>query len=345
VKRSELDRAWSERLAPPGAFACEPDASLGDRIDPFIAWQADCWPQLARSLEGLGAVRDREIGLGERRVRVQFNPGRVVSTTAKVDQASIRARPCFLCPANLPAEEKGLAFGADWVLLANPFPILPRHLVLAHREHRPQRARDAIPALLELSMATAGSVAVMFNGPAAGASAPDHLHLQTVQAGVMPEESTAWKVVDGAAADTVVDGPALKLWVVPGPGPVLLAFFGDKPAVEGALFAAVDALGEVLGEPEEPRLNLVGGARDGRVLAMLFPRRAHRPGFYYAEEPHRRLISPGAIDMGGQLVTVRESDFEALDAQQVQELYRETCIAPEHLASLRARLERRLRHD
>jgi hypothetical protein len=343
VDRTALDRAWAGRLVAPEALPVAPGDELGAWIDPYITWQASRWPQLARSLEGLAAVRHREVRLGGRRIRVQFNPGRAVSTTAKVDPASIRARPCFLCPANLPPEEKGLAFGGDWVLLANPFPILARHLVLAHREHRPQRARDAIATLLELSLATAGSVAVMFNGPAAGASAPDHLHLQTVQAGWMPEESTAWTVVDGADADFLLQRSSLAVWVVPGPGPVALAFHGELDAVARALHRSLDALGEVQGEPEEPRLNLVAGARDGGVLALLFPRQAHRPSAYHAEEPHRRLISPGAIDMGGHLITVRESDFEALDAEQIRTLYRETCIAPERLAALCALLERRIR--
>ena len=62
--------------------------------------------------------------VGERTLVVQFNPGRTVNSTAKVDAATIEKRPCFLCAGNLPPEEKGLAFGPDLVILANPFPIL-----------------------------------------------------------------------------------------------------------------------------------------------------------------------------------------------------------------------------
>ncbi len=345
VQHDRTDQGWAGRFVPRGALPPAASfTSLGARLEPFLDWQADCWPRLAAAREGLAAVQSREIQVGSRTVQAQFNPGRAVSTTAKVDPASIRKRPCFLCPGNLPAEEKGLAYGRHWVLLANPAPILPMHFVLAHREHRPQRARDAIPTLLDFAGDTAGQVSCFYNGPLCGASAPDHLHLQAVRAGLLPEECAAWAVVDGAPADRLVQRPRLDLWVVQGPGPVVLAFFGEPRVVRRALAAAVDALATVQGEPEEPRLNLLAAGREGRVLALLFPRAAHRPACYHAPEPERRLISPGAIDMAGLLVTVRRDDFEALDPTLVDTIYRETSLPPERLGLVRDLLERRLAH-
>ncbi len=337
------DSGWAGRFVPRGAIA--PAGSfptLGAQLGPFMEWQAGCWPRLAQARVGLAQVCSRDLSLGDRVVRAQFNPGRAVSTTAEVDAASIQQRPCFLCPTNLPPEEKGLAYGRHWVVLANPAPILPDHFVLAHREHRPQRVRDAISTLLAFAGDTRGHTACIYNGPACGASAPDHLHLQAVQAGLLPEELAAWRVVDGEPADLLVDRPRLRAWLVPGPGPVLLGFCGQARPVERALTAAVDALGMVQGEPDEPRLNLLASGRDGQVLALLFPRDAHRPACYRAPEPERRIISPGAIDMAGLLVTVRQRDFDALSPSLVRDIYRETSLATERLALVRDLLERRL---
>ena len=340
-----VDGGWAGRFVPRGVL---PPASIapsfGARLAPFMDWQAGCWPRLATARAGLEAVRTRELSVDGRRVLAQFNPGRAVSTTAKVDAASIQQRPCFLCPANLPDEEKGLAYGRHWVLLANPAPILPQHFVLAHRDHRPQRARDAIPILVAFAADTGGYASCIYNGPACGASAPDHLHLQSVQAGLLPEELAAWAVVDGAPAEGIVSGRRLRAWVVPGPGPVLLGFFGSPTVVQRALNAAADALAMLQGEPDEPRLNLVASGRDGQVLALLFPRAAHRPACYHAPEPQRRLISPGAIDMAGLLVTVREADFESIDVPLVRDIYRETSLGMEHMARVRDLLVRRLAH-
>ncbi|MCK7533373.1 MAG: DUF4922 domain-containing protein [Marinilabiliales bacterium] len=42
-------------------------------------------------------------------IAVQFNPGRITSSAAKVDARSIEARPCFLCEKNRPPEQRGHA--------------------------------------------------------------------------------------------------------------------------------------------------------------------------------------------------------------------------------------------
>lgn len=318
--------SWDERLADPAAL---PEGPLGHRIGPFLAWQAARWPRLAEARAALAGMRTRELRAGSRRVLVQFNPARAVSTTAAVDPGSVAARPCFLCPGALPPEERGLAFGDDWVLLANPAPILPDHLVLAHRAHRPQAVGDALGALVDLAAAAEGRLAVIYNGPACGASAPDHLHLQAVAAGLLPEEEAGWRAAEGAPA-----------WAIAEPGRGILGFAGRPDAVRGALAEAV----AVLGEGGEPRLNLLATARGGRVLALLFPRAAHRPACFWAPEPGRRMVSPGALDMAGALVTVREQDFLRLDEAAVAEIYREVTLPPERARAAFAAIERSRPH-
>ena len=135
---------WQDKLLQPGELPAwdryvEQGGDFGEVLGGFLTWQAQGWPRLRDALAGLNAIETREIDLGERRAVLQWNPGRQANTTAKVDAASLEKRPCFLCPENQPAEERGLPFGERLVILPNPAPITPFHLVIASRDHVPQQ--------------------------------------------------------------------------------------------------------------------------------------------------------------------------------------------------------------
>lgn len=289
---------WEAHLAPH-------TGSLPERIRAFLPWQTERWPRLADARRALTLVRTRTVRVAEREVGLQWNPARETNSTAKVDAASIAARPCFLCPASMPSEEHGLPW-RDWMILPNPAPILDPHLVVAHREHQPQDARRAVRPLLELALES--GMTALFNGPRCGASAPDHLHLQLVPAGVLPEERVAG------------DG------FVRGAGRVVLALSGTVAEVERALHDAIELLPAEPGH--EPRLNLLATRAGERVRALLFPRGAHRPACFFDEGPGRRVVSPGVIDMAGTVVLVRGEDFDALDGPALERIYGEVTLAP-----------------
>src|SRR5262245_8272477 len=108
-------------------------------IEKLFEQQIAAWPMLARGTEALHRAEVRTVEINSYRVVVRHLPHRVASTTARVDPDSVSKRPCFLCAANLPPEEKGLEFNPEFTIYCNPFPILDRHLTIVHREHRPQR--------------------------------------------------------------------------------------------------------------------------------------------------------------------------------------------------------------
>lgn len=56
---------------------------------------------------------------------------------------------------------------------------------------------------------------------------------------------------------------------------------------------------------------------------IVIPRRAHRPACYGTDED-RMLISPGAIDVGGTIITSRQKDFDGLDGKTLETILRET---------------------
>ena len=310
---------WPERLV--AGFDDWPEG-----LSRFVGWQAARWPRLQAALDGLSTVRSRQVPCGEGAVEVQWNPGRTVNTTAAVDAASIAARRCFLCPGHLPHEEHGIAF-SDLVVLCNPAPILPGHLVLAHREHRPQEVRPAVGPLVAFAAAQDRFTAV-YNGPRSGASAPDHLHLQAVGAGLLPEERRARS----------------GRWVDDSSGRLVVGFTGAPADVEADLRAAIELLAEAQGTAE-PDLNLLATAHSEGLQALLFPRGAHRPACFFAQEPTRCVVSPGAIDMAGVLVTVRERDYHVLDRLAIERIYSETSLAPATAAAYRAVLERSWNHE
>src|SRR4051812_30572188 len=97
------------------------DASLADRAHALLIEQRAEWPLLTRGYESLKSVRTREIALDGFSVTLQYNRGRIASSSAKVDPGSIAQRKCFLCQTNLPPQQRGIESG-DYLILANPFP-------------------------------------------------------------------------------------------------------------------------------------------------------------------------------------------------------------------------------
>src|SRR5262249_38526802 len=128
-----------------------PDAA--DQARQLLQEQISEWPMLRGGYESLNSVHTRDIPFDGFTVTLQFNPGRIVSSTARTDAVSIARRKCFLCAENRPAEQRGIPFGDDWLILCNPYPIFPEHFTVAHVEHSPQRIAPDFSLLLDLAMA------------------------------------------------------------------------------------------------------------------------------------------------------------------------------------------------
>src|SRR5512147_967061 len=79
-----------------------PGATLADAAAALLGQQKQNWELLRKNFAGLASVQTREFLLRGYPVRVQFNPGRLTSSSARVDERSIRERKCFLCLAHLP---------------------------------------------------------------------------------------------------------------------------------------------------------------------------------------------------------------------------------------------------
>ena len=240
-------------------------------LDTFFESQMQEWPMARESHEALAKVWSHELPSPKlpTPLRVQCNPARLVSTGAKIDKASIAARPCFLCAANRPKEQQSLALNEEFEWLANPFPILSHHYTIASKQHRPQRFLDAYDAMIQAAKVLPEGYIVFYNGPKCGASAPDHLHLQAGIAEDIPLVTYAksLKAKDGIQ-EVAPFGYLAYLIHNAEDSNTFHQLYGGLPIPE---------------EDYEPRMNVIAYRKDGQVTLIVIPRRAHRPICYNKE--------------------------------------------------------------
>lgn len=74
----------------------------------------------------------------------------------------------------------------------------------------------------------------------------------------------------------------------------------------------------------EPRYNLFAWNDPVRGFTVVYlPREKHRPACYTATGKDQLLVSPGALDMAGLLVTPRKEDFDKITEQDILQIYNE----------------------
>lgn len=305
------------------------DEPLRQRIDDLFAQQRATWPALRDGEAALANLQRKTLTDGNESVVVQVNPARRRSTLANTDAKAIAARACFLCPENMPPEERGIAF-EDMILLPNPFPILPLHCTIADREHRPQQLAGRFATFLHLAQAIGPDMAALYNGPRCGASAPDHFHLQAAQANEIPILAQLSTVSDTRA---VVPHSSF--------GRNMLVFHGTKAAdVAVEIEHSIDALQQIESATDEPMFNLLARFAADQFIAVLFPRAAHRPARYFATGPEQLLISPAVLEMSGILITTEPDHFARVDARAAREIYEDVSISTAKFAEVYAKIMR-----
>ena len=161
--------------------------NLHEELAVIYRSQEKDWPAFAEAVKGLTDIRSKSIQLANLKVFAQNNPARMRSTSAKIDAKSLNERPCFLCAANRPPEQRELKILDDkYVALVNPFPILPNHFTIVAKEHSKQDIVPALKDFLKLTSLLNEQCLLIFNGAKAGASAPDHLHFQVIPSANIP---------------------------------------------------------------------------------------------------------------------------------------------------------------
>ena len=311
----------------------------------FISDQLSVWPLASANFRELKRAETKDVMVGGLACRVQFNPQRVVSSTADTSPEAIAARKCFLCAANRPVEQFHLKFegrkGRMYNIQVNPYPIFPNHLVIVRDTHIPQEIWHHLPDMLSF-VSGCQDFTVFYNGPVSGASAPDHLHFQAVPKGLLPLENAVDAYLD-APGEKLASVKDASLYLYPAYANGVFALKSTTPKSLTKLFYRLLECCELKEGEKEPKFNLYVYRKGDEYRAFVVLRQAKRSHHFYAEGEDRLLISPGAADMAGVFVAPFHEDFDKADAKILEEMLSEVAVSREEQDKIVWRLTRRQR--
>lgn len=303
----------------------------------FFDRQLWAWDDVRQRYRELADVETRELVGEGMTMAVQWNPARIRSTGAKIDVRSLAERPCFLCSENRPKEQIHRVIDKHYELLVNPFPILPLHFTLPTLKHQPQAI---LPMYAEMHRLAKQSpdLTILYNGPKCGASAPDHAHLQAVSSDILPLQCSWQRLSRNLQEIIKLDEEDGIYQIVDYPS---AAFLIRSHSLENdeRLFKKLYRALPLLKEETEPMMNIITWRKGDTTLSVVLPRKKHRPNCYAAEGDAQYIISPGAVDMGGLLITPREEDFRKITPEVALAIYREVSLAPEQMQQVIERLK------
>ena len=303
-------------------------------ISRFFNRQLEMWEDARHRFRDLKHVEVRQLS---DQLKVQFNPARIVSTGAKIDKHTLGERPCFLCERNRPKEQMTKLIDDHFQLLVNPFPILPVHFTIPATKHQPQsiyRHYGEMHRLLLLH----SELMVFYNGPKCGASAPDHLHFQAGTSGVLPLQ-TNWQRLSRSLTDVISLNDEEKISVLSDflvPAFVIISKSEDS---DEELFHRLYRSMPMRGDESEPMMNIIAWRKGDEFISVVIPREKHRPDAYFAEGEAQMMVSPGALDMAGLIITPREEDFSKINLDKATALLRECGISAEKMEAVVSNLK------
>lgn len=303
-------------------------------ISRFFNRQLEMWEDARHRFRDLKHVEVRQLS---DQLKVQFNPARIVSTGAKIDKHTLGERPCFLCERNRPKEQMTKQIDDHFQLLVNPFPILPVHFTIPATKHQPQsiyRHYGEMHRLLSLH----SELMVFYNGPKCGASAPDHLHFQAGTSGVLPLQ-TNWQRLSRSLTDVISLNDEEKISVLSDflvPAFVIISKSEDS---DEELFHRLYRSMPMRGDESEPMMNIIAWRKGDEFISVVIPREKHRPDAYFAEGEAQMMVSPGALDMAGLIITPREEDFSKINLDKATALLCECGISAEKMEAVVSNLK------
>lgn len=303
-------------------------------ISRFFNRQLEVWTDARHRFRDLKHVETRQFS---DQLKLQWNPARIVSTGAKIDKKTLGERPCFLCDKNRPKEQMSKQIDEKFHLLVNPFPILPVHFTIPARKHQPQLIYKNYGEMHRF-ISLHSDLMVFYNGPKCGASAPDHLHFQAGTNGILPLQ-TNWQRLSRNLTDIISLNDEEKISVVRDfivPAFVIISKSAESDEV---LFRLLYKAMPQRGDETEPMMNIISWRKGEEFISVVIPREKHRPEAYFAEGDAQFVVSPGALDMSGLIITPREEDFRKLTEEKALSLLQECGVSEEKMNAIIAKLK------
>lgn len=303
-------------------------------ISRFFNRQLEVWTDARHRFRDLKHVETRQFS---DQLKLQWNPARIVSTGAKIDKKTLGERPCFLCDKNRPKEQMSKQIDEKFHLLVNPFPILPVHLTIPARKHQPQLIYKNYGEMHRF-ISLHSDLMVFYNGPKCGASAPDHLHFQAGTNGILPLQ-TNWQRLSRNLTDIISLNDEEKISVVLDFIVPAFVIISKSAESDEALFRRLYKAMPQRGDETEPMMNIISWRKGEEFISVVIPREKHRPEAYFAEGDAQFVVSPGALDMSGLIITPREEDFRKLTEEKALSLLQECGVSEEKMNAIIAKLK------
>ena len=303
-------------------------------ISRFFNRQMEKWADARHRFRDLKHVETHQLS---DQLKVQWNPARIVSTGAKIDKKTLGDRPCFLCDKNRPKEQISKQIDERFLLLVNPFPILPVHFTIPARKHQPQSIYKNYGEMHRF-LSLHSELMVFYNGPKCGASAPDHLHFQAGTSGILPLQAN-WQRLSRNLTDIISLNDDEKIALIHDfvvPAFVIISKSEDS---DEALFHRLYKSMPVRGDETEPMMNIIAWRKGDEYISVVIPREKHRPEAYFAEGDARMMVSPGALDMSGLIITPREEDFRKLTEESATAILQECGVSTDKMNSIITKLK------
>lgn len=303
-------------------------------ISRFFNRQLEVWTDARHRFRDLKHVETRQFS---DQLKLQWNPARIVSTGAKIDKKTLGERPCFLCDKNRPKEQMSKQIDEKFHLLVNPFPILPVHFTIPARKHQPQLIYKNYGEMHRF-ISLHSDLMVFYNGPKCGASAPDHLHFQAGTNGILPLQ-TNWQRLSRNLTDIISLNDEEKISVVRDFIVPAFVIISKSAESDEALFRRLYKAMPQRGDETEPMMNIISWRKGEEFISVVIPREKHRPEAYFAEGDAQFVVSPGALDMSGLIITPREEDFRKLTEEKALSLLQECGVSEEKMKTIIAKLK------
>ena len=303
-------------------------------ISRFFNRQMEKWADARHRFRDLKHVETHQLS---DHLKVQWNPARIVSTGAKIDKKTLGDRPCFLCDKNRPKEQISKQIDERFLLLVNPFPILPVHFTIPARKHQPQSIYKNYGEMHRF-LSLHSELMVFYNGPKCGASAPDHLHFQAGTSGILPLQAN-WQRLSRNLTDIISLNDDEKIALIHDfvvPAFVIISKSEDS---DEALFHRLYKSMPVRGDETEPMMNIIAWRKGDEYISVVIPREKHRPEAYFAEGDAQMMVSPGALDMSGLIITPREEDFRKLTEESATAILQECGVSTDKMNSIVTKLK------
>ncbi len=303
-------------------------------ISRFFNRQMEKWADARHRFRDLKHVETHQLS---DQLKVQWNPARIVSTGAKIDKKTLGDRPCFLCDKNRPKEQISKQIDERFLLLVNPFPILPVHFTIPARKHQPQSIYKNYGEMHRF-LSLHSELMVFYNGPKCGASAPDHLHFQAGTSGILPLQAN-WQRLSRNLTDIISLNDDEKIVLIHDfvvPAFVIISKSEDS---DEALFQRLYKSMPVRGDETEPMMNIIAWRKGDEYISVVIPREKHRPEAYFAEGDAQMMVSPGALDMSGLIITPREEDFRKLTEESATAILQECGVSTDKMNSIVTKLK------